>query len=284
MKQSRFLIFLILCMVLSACTAGEDIEILTGQTLTAEADLSLPPTQTPPPSATPRGTATNTPLPTAAPSETASPGPSPTATAPQLPEDDPRTGLNLAVPDYEDDFTRQFQWAEFIYEEAATNLLDLEGEQFQAIDHNPDTYITWSKTDLAATNFYAQIQAQFGECSGKDSAGLGFRLPAGTLSSGYTLEVSCDGMYRVRKFLEDAPPVILQDWTPSEVINQGSRAENLIGIHTSSGTLTPIINDRSLAEIEDYSFLQGTFGLFSSSFETIDLLVYFDNFRYWYAR
>jgi hypothetical protein len=284
MKRSRFLIFLSLCLVLAACTASGDIEIPNEQTITAEAALALPPTLTPPPSATPRGTATNTPPPTSAPSETASPGPSPTGTAPQLPEGDPRTGLNLSVPDYEDDFTRQFQWAEFIYEEAATNLLDLENGYLRTTDHNPDTYITWSKTDLTATNFYAQIQAQFGECSGKDSAGLGFRLPAGTLSSGYTLEVSCDGMYRVRKFLEDAPPVVLQDWTPSDKINQESGSENLIGVHTRGGILTPIINNKSFAEIEDYSFLQGTFGVFSSSYETTDLTVIFDNFRYWYAR
>mgnify|MGYP006291535263 CR=1 FL=1 len=278
----KLLPVLLLCLTLtiSACAPAQP-EDTAAQTQTEQA-LQAPPTITPPPTATPQGTATNTPEPSSTPTETFTPGPSPTSTAPQLPEGDPRTGLDLAVPDYEDPFTVQFQWGEFISEGAATNLL--EDERMRTTDHSTDTFLYWSKTDLNATSFYAQIEAEFSECSGKDTAGLGFRLPLDKLTSGYTLEVSCDGMYRVRKFLEDAPPVTLQDWTASPEINQGTGAVNLIGVHTIGSSLTPIINETALETIEDYSYLQGTFGVFSNAYDTADLTVYFDNFRYWYAR
>jgi len=272
----------IILVFLSACTAPALSEEQAAQTQTAEAVSLLPPTKTPPPTATPEGTATNTSEPSPTPTYTPTAGPSPTQTPPPLAEGDPRTGLDLAIPDYEDTFNTRFKWGEFIIEGAATNLL--EEDRFRTTDHLADSFLSWSATDLNATNFYARIEATFTECTGLDSAGLVFRIPPEEYNRGYTLEVSCDGMYRIRKFLGEAPPVALLDWTTSDAINQGPGAVNQIGVFTDGGQLVPIINENTLSAVEDFSYSIGTFAVFSNAYETADLTIYFDDFRYWYLR
>ncbi|MBN1265417.1 MAG: hypothetical protein JXA25_07985 [Anaerolineales bacterium] len=272
----------VLLLTLPACASPGPSEETLAQTQTAEAIALLPPTNTPPPTATPQGTATETPEPSPTPTDTPTPGPTPTATAPLLPEGDPRTGLDLSVPDFHDTFTTKYLWGEFIIEGAATNILD--DERLRATDHLADTYLSWSATDIKATNFYAQISAEFTACDGKDSAGLVFRIPPDVYNRGYTLEVSCDGMYRIRKFLGEAPPLTLLDWTASDAILQGPDTVNQIGVFTDGARIIPIINEVTLEEIEDFSYSLGTFGIFSNAYETADLTIYFDDFLYWYQR
>ena len=282
MKRTIPALILFLAFLLTACTSTGASEEPLAETHSSEPAILLPPTNTPPPTATPRGTATNTTEPSPTPTDTPTAGPSPTITPPPLPEGDPRTGLDLSVPDYHDTFETKFLWGEFITEGAATNILD--DDRFRTTDHVADTFLSWSATDIKATNFYAQINAEFTDCDGKDSAGLVFRIPPEVYNRGYTLEVSCDGMYRVRKFLGDAPPQTLVDWTESEAINQGPDSSNQIGVFAGGSKIVPIINEISLPEIEDYSYTLGTFGIFSNAYETIDLTIYFDDFRYWYLR
>jgi hypothetical protein len=253
----------------------------TGVAATLTAAPPLPATRTSPPSATPSLTsvpATATPVPTG------TPGASPTVTVPPLATDDPRYGLslNLAVTDYHDGFEQRFTWGE-LADPGAVNAW--EDGRLKTSDQIVDGFIWWSGTlpDAGAGDFFAEVTAEIQACAEKDSAGFTGRLGGVNLDSGYALEVSCDGHYRVRKFSEGAV-VVLRDWTASEAINQGPDAANHLGWLAQGDQLTPFVNGTALGPaIQDSSFSYGTFGLYSMARQTPGVVTYFDDFGLWYV-
>lgn len=265
------LLILIGCAPQPTLSREELLVTAVAGTLTAE------PTRTPPPSATVPVTPTEIPPPTPTPSATPTPGPSPTPTAPVLPPNDPRQGLNISDPDYRDNFSQDGLWGEFP-SEVTTNLI--KDEQLEAIDHLTDSAAWWSATLPTGSDTYAEISSKIGDCAGKDAAGIGLRISA-DLTSGYTLELSCDGHFRIRRFSPETVTV-LQDWTFSQAIIQGPHAENRIGFVAKGGSLSGIANNEFLGTIEDFTFFSGTFALFSNAAETPDLRIIFDDFWLWY--
>lgn len=259
------------CTTEATITREDLLETAIAGTLTAE------PTRTPPPSATVPVTPTDVPRPTSTATETPTPGPSPTPTAPELSPNDPRVGLNISLPDYRDDFSRDHVWGESITD-ATTNLIR-DGE-LHAIDHLVDNAVWWSATLPTGSNTYVEVTATIGECIGKDSAGIGVRIGE-DLSSGYTLELSCDGHYRIRRFYLGTVSV-LQDWTFSRAILQGQGAENRIGFVARGGLLFGFANGEFLGTSEDFTFSNGTFAIFANATETPDFTVIFDDFWLWY--
>ena len=204
------------------------------------------------------------------------------ATLPPLPADDPRAGLNLNTPDYHDGFAARFTWGE-LGNDGAVNTWD-EG-RLKAVDTLTDAFIWWSTTvpEAAAGNLYAEVTAAIGDCSGRDAAGLAVRVGGANLNSGYTLEVSCDGAYRVRKFTEGRVET-LGDWTNAEAIIQGPNATNRLGFLARGTTLYAFANSTRLGEaISDSSYLAGTFGLFAVARQTPGLTVHFDDFSLWHV-
>jgi hypothetical protein len=270
---------LALGLTLAACTrpAGEPppdtIATLVAATLTAAP--TLPPTNTPPPSATPILTPSSTPT------ETSTPGPSPSPTPPELPPDDPRYGLNLATPHYQDNFSSQFTWFGPSFE-GALNIW--EDGRLQATDYLTDQSIWWSTTvrDIDAGNLYVEITSEIGECSGKDGFGIAVRVNGDIRNSGYTLEFSCDGAYRIRKFTTGSVEILV-DWTASDAIQSGTGSINRMGFLAKADQLIAFANGELIGQVEDYSFFAGTFGLFASAAETPGLTVFFDDFALWYV-
>jgi hypothetical protein len=253
-------------------TPVDDIATTVAGTLTAQ------PTRTPPPTATPIPSPTQNLPPTPTPSYTPTPGPSPTATAPPLPPGDPRSGLNLSLPDYIDTYDITTTWGGPNNEAAANQIKD---GHLEAIDYLTDTYIWWSTTVPMGANIYAEVTAELLSCSGKDSAGLGLRIQGEPYDSGYTIEVSCDGHYRLRKFSSGIVATLI-DWTFSNEITQGANSNNVIGLAARGSELNISINRVVVGSTEDFSYYTGTFALFANALETPGLTVYFDDFNLWY--
>lgn len=234
-----------------------------------------PATATAAPSATAQASATS--LPTGTPTL----GPTPSATAPVLPPGDPRTGLNLSVPDYSDDFSQSFKWFAG-YDDNTVSLSQQDGKLI-AVDKIADSYITWSTTNVTAGNVYAEVTADIGNCSGRDASGLAVRVGGDAYDSGYALELSCDKAYRIRKFINvDTPPKTLVDWTAAEAIKPGPNASNRIGFLADGNTLSVFANGTLLGQVEDHDLVAGTFGLFANAATTAGLTVTFDDFAVWY--
>lgn len=246
-------------------------------TLTAAPTLpppGSPPTRTSPPSATPLFTPT--------PSVTATPtlGPTPSSTPLPLPPGDPRAGLNLSSPHYQDDFSNRLTWVG-PSSEAAEN--EFEDGRLRATDRRADGYIWWSTTvpQANAGNLYAEVTATIGACTGKDGYGLAVRVGGTNLDSGYSLEFSCDGAYRFREFNAGFVRP-LTEWTPSEAIRPGANQTNRLGILARNQSLVAVANGVVIGRFEGAVFGVGTFGLFASAEQSPSVTVYFDDFALWW--
>ncbi len=278
LRQSLILMAVSFSLLLESCTVQTDQPPANQVETAVAATLMALPTWTSPPTATIPVTATEFPLPTSTSTGTPTPGPSPTPSPPPLPPGDPRTGLNLSVPDYRDNFSRSTSWGG-PNNEAAINMI--RDGQLIAVDHLSDTYVWWSTTLIQGSNVYAEVTANLTVCSGKDAAGLGVRIGGDNFDDGYTLEISCDGHYRMRKFSSGIVD-ILQDWTPASAMNQGPNASNRIGFVARGSKLFGFVNREILNEADDFSFYSGTFALYASAVDTPGLTVTFDDFEVWY--
>jgi hypothetical protein len=244
-----------------------------GATLTAAPTLPSAQTRTPPPRATtiPSPSSTASPIPTE--------GPNPSTPTPSLAPDDPRSGIDLGSPDYRDDFNNDLTWVGPDFAGASNRI---QGGRLLAIDHYPDDFIWWSTTvpDVDSGDLYAEITAEVGDCSSRDSYGMAVRVTAPSFNSGYAAEFSCDGAYRIRRFLAGSVQTLL-DWTSGAAIHAGPDAVNRMGILVRAGNLHVVANGTVLGHLSGAIFDVGTFGLFASSEETVDLTVYFDDFALW---
>jgi len=278
--RSKLFLFLIIVLgfTLAACTRPAKEPPLdrtaTMQAATLTAETALPDSRTPPPSASPIIT------PSAVPSETPPPSEGPSATAPELAPDDPRYGLNLASPDYHDNFTSQTTWSGPNFA-GAVNMWD--DGRHSATDNFADEYIWWSTTkdELDTGNLYAEITVEMGDCSGKDGYGFAVRVSGEMRNSGYTLEFTCDGSYRIRKLIVGSV-VTLIDWTSSEQIQLGPNNVNRMGFLADGNQLYVFANGEVLDQFEDGDLVSGNFGLYANAANTPGLTVYFDDFSLWY--
>lgn len=284
MTQLKIACALLTIALLAACNrAAQELPpnvLATQVAATLTAAPTLPASITPPPSPTPIPSATPALPPTETPTETPAPDANPSPTPPPLDPDDPRYGLNLALPDVKDDFSQRLKWYEFSDAASATNLVD--NGQLKAIDNLADGYIWWSTTDSQATDVYAEIKATFAGCSGRDAAGLAVRVNGSNFDQGYALEVSCDGAFRLRKFVSQAAPASLVNWTEAAEIVKGPDTSNLLGLLAKGSKLYVFVNSQLVGQAEDTSYASGTFGLYASAANTVPLTVTFDDFSVWY--
>ncbi|NIM95120.1 MAG: hypothetical protein GTO18_15595 [Anaerolineales bacterium] len=274
-KISMIVIPATVLLLLNACTSDEALSSEDRVATAVAETLTAQPSNSPPPSPSPIPSATDIPLPTATETLTPTPGPSPTSTVPPLPTDDPRYGLNLAQPDYRDDFSNAFTWGTWVDE--TTSIL-IKDDRLEAIDYLADFYVWWTTTVPIGANVYVEVSTEIASCSGKDSAGLGLRINE---ANGYSIEVSCDGNYRIRRFSEGGVDDLLE-WTPSEDIVQGANATNRLGFVAKGSELHAVVNNQVLGSVEDMILLSGTFALYTNAIETPGLTILYDDFALWY--
>jgi hypothetical protein len=240
----------------------------------------VPPTFTP----SPIIVSSEAPLPssTAEPTEELTPTSAVAKTPISLPSDDPRAELNLSVPDFEDSFSQQFTWFEFSDEETATIVW--EDGRLRATDNAADAFLWWSTTGTQAADLHVEVSAEVGACSGKDAYGVAIRVGGANFDQGYTLEIACDGSFRIRKFVSEQAPHMLLNWTASALIHPGPDVTNLIGFLADGSMLYPMVNGELLlaSPIEDLDYDSGYFSLFPSAAETDGLTIFFDDFKLWF--
>jgi hypothetical protein len=272
--RTRTAVLVIVPLLLLGCTRRAPIEEPPPATQGAAPLPSLPSATRPP-------TATSIITPSPTPTVTGTPGPTEAPPAPDLDPDDPRYGLNLAAPNYLDAFNSNLTWVGPNFEGASNTWLD---GRLRAIDYLADTFLWWSTTipDIDAGNVYVEVSAETGECAGRDAYGLALRVEPDQRNSGYLLEFSCDGAFRMRKLIAGSLAV-LQDWTPSGSIHSGSEASNVMGFLASGSELSAFANGDLLATVEDTSFFSGNYGLYANAAATPGLTVFFDDFKLWYV-
>jgi hypothetical protein len=152
-----------------------------------------------------------------------------------------------------------------------------------AEDRLADGFFWWSTTvpDIEAGNVYVEITAEPGECVEKDSYGLAVRVDSINRNSGYALEFSCDGAYRMRKLFAGRVDTLIE-WTDSSEINKGPNSTNQMGLLADGNQIALYANGELLETIEDPTFYSGNYALYSNAELTPGFTVDFDDFMLWY--
>jgi hypothetical protein len=229
-------------------------------------EASLPPEDTPVPTAqassTPEPTATLAATPTSQPELTTAP-----------PADDPT--LNLGSPTWQDTFEDDSNWT--LLDDEHSHF-ELQNGQMVMLAYNADYYNSWALTPPTIEVFYLEAQGTSGACSGRDRWGLFFRAPDDT--RGYLFGVSCDGRYALWVY-DGSSEIYLMDWADSPHILKGPDQINRIGVKADGNRLSLYANGNFLAEVRDDSFASGRFGLFIGSAETPGYTAKVDEIAYW---
>jgi len=198
-------------------------------------------------------------------------------------ESDPRVKyLDLAHPDHTDYFINPDTWYDY---EAAGASYSIQDGKLVGTDNVAQEGLYWSYTSVQSGRLYAEISATNGDCISKDAVGLVIRIDPEQTPSGYALEVSCDGAWRLIRFRPAGGATATQvDWTPSDVIRTGKDATNRLGIWGYDGKFYIFINGFQVGEHWDAGmpWAYGYFAAYVRAEYTYPLSATFDDFAFWH--
>ncbi len=197
-------------------------------------------------------------------------------------EDDPRAILDLANPDHTDYFINPDTWYDYEVAGAAYSVQD---GKLVGTDKVAQDGLYWSYTSVQSGRLYAEVSATNGDCISKDAVGLVIRIDPDQTPSGYALEVSCDGAWRLIRFRPAGGATATQvDWTPSDVIRTGKDATNRLGIWGYDGKFYIFINGFQVGEHWDAGmpWAFGYFALYVRAEYSYPLSATFDDFAFWH--
>ncbi len=198
---------------------------------------------------------------------------------------DPRAALDLENPNFSDTFEGENYWGTYNREDSAAYAVG--AGSLTGVDYFPEEkYTWWSMTAQQSGNLYVEVDGTNGDCLGKDSLGVAFRVDPENGRSGYSFEISCDGHWRFRRHHHDAGPRVLVDWAPSPQIQSGFGATNRIGVLAYQGRFVFYVNGQQVGSYTEnnYQYSYGAFAVFVRSSLTYNLTASFDDFRFWHMR
>ncbi len=185
--------------------------------------------------------------------------------------------LNLGTATWTDNMDTSSSW--YLLDTANTKFTQGDGKLVMTAK-SPSSGDEWGLSNKPALKDY-YLQATFitgTACSGLDHYGLLARAP--DPNSGYVLEFSCDGHYRLYKW-DGKNYTALQEWRTTSNIHTGANQTNIMGIWMKGTTLRVYANGFKLAEFTDSTYSQGQFGLVIGSTDTNNLTINVDQVAYW---
>jgi hypothetical protein len=225
-------------------------------------------------------------LPSVTPTETLPPSPTPTITptGTNTATSTPPTGdpvLTLGTPTYQTDFDTANYW--YLYEDDGFKF-DITGHQFVMIAKNANSYDEWTRTGWKLKNYYLEMTAESGACSGRDRYGLLVGSPDPTYIPNYLFRQSCGGDYSFGYFGDtsvDNKFHFLREWTKSTSIKAGAGQSNRLGIKVEGTHISFYANGYFLSDLVEPSFGEGVFGLVIGSVNTPNYTVRVSKVAYW---
>ena len=198
--------------------------------------------------------------------------PSPTPT----PEADPRVELGGAdwVAAFGEDTSQT--WGQFDDEQAT---VEMKPDELVLTANKANSFDVWSMSYPVLEDFYLEITGTSGDmCGGKDRYGPIVRAPDN--NQGYLYQISCDGMFTLRKW-DGVAYTDLISWTPSPHIVPGPNQTHRVGIMAEGTNLSVYINGFLLGEAEDETYEVGTFGISIAATDTPGFSVTVTEVLYW---
>jgi hypothetical protein len=235
---------------------------------------TLPPTSTPLPSDTPQPS--DTPEPTQV-TPLASGEASLIELTPTLDSDNPKASLGTA--DWSDNFETGDNWP--LYNDEHVNMQITNGSLVMTslVANRKNPWDSWMVTDAILSDFYIELSATPGDCGGLDRYGMVIRAnPEATKA--YLFGFSCGGEYSLRLW-NGEKLFMLQAWQISQFINKGPNQLNRLGLLARGKTFSLYANDNWLTNVQDETFTEGSFGIFTGAANTDNFSVQFDQMAYW---
>ena len=142
-----------------------------------------------------------------------------------------------------------------------------------------NSFDTWSLSYPTLSDFYLEIiGASSPACAGKDRYGPIVRAPENNM--GYLYQISCDGMFQVRKWDGEQFTDTIK-WTPSQYIVPGPNQTHRLGYMAEGSQMAVYVNGFLLAEFEDESYSEGKFGVTIAASDTPGFTVTITDVEYW---
>ena len=200
----------------------------------------------------------------------------PSAPVPTVTAINPLAMIIATETDYKNLLDQPERW------EPVTNIEITEG-RMRASDPSTDQEVWWSFVrHLPIENLYVEVNVSFDGCSGKDAVGMVVRFdPNLSIENGYGLEFSCDGSYRILKYMNIEPDEILINWNPSDAIHTSEEAVNTMGFMAFGEKLCVYVDHQKIGQTEESTYKSGTIGLYANAAETAGLTVDFDQLSLW---
>jgi hypothetical protein len=141
----------------------------------------------------------------------------------------------------------------------------------------------WRLTTDRLANAYLEMTVNTGSCLPKDRYGLIVRVPStAEANRGYMVGFTCDGKYAIRKW--DGPANSMTNfinWKTNAAIAAGANKTNRLGIMMQGNKLSLYANGVLLGEIQDNSWLQGSYGIFAGAHESSNFTLKVDEINTW---
>jgi hypothetical protein len=235
---------------------------------------TLPPTSTPLP--------TDTPYPTDTPEQDATSLPETSiplvAASPTFSADNPKA--TLGEPDWVDEFAAgAIEWP--LYNDEHVSMQYEQGKLTMTalVANRKNPWDSWMVHPSTLTDFYVEVAATPGDCSGLDRYGLLARASSDTNQT-YLFGLSCDGKYSLR-YWNGQKISMLKEWTFHPAIHKGPGSENILGLLANGSQISIYANDTLLFKVEDETLTEGGIGLFVGAVMTDNFQVSFRRVALW---
>ncbi len=196
----------------------------------------------------------------------------PTPTPAPITDEDP--AAELGPPDWIDDMAAAGNWVT-----APSEFSDI---AFQGGYLRMSTHLQgWRLGHPVLDNFYLEYTGFSPDCAGGDNFGMVFRSPVtAEAQQVYLFGITCNGSYSLRRW-DEGNMILLVPWTPSDVIETGANAANVIGVMAQGPQLGLYINGYLVDEVTDATWLEGHIGVYVENAITDNVSFWVDQVRYW---
>ncbi len=142
--------------------------------------------------------------------------------------------------------------------------------------NQPNTLQFSALQEQTFTDFVLEVDAR--QIAGGPESSFGVLTRMQSNEQFYRFDITGNGLYMVERRNPDGTwTQFLDDWTPSEAINQGFNVPNRLKVTAQGSKMSFFVNDVLLHQIDDVLFLSGGIALDAGTFGQTGLQVAFDN-------
>lgn len=271
-----FVILLVACTKIGQQSSNQLVQTEVARQLTAQVASATPGEAVP---AETLSSPTSGVLPTVTPTETPLPSPTSTLTPSSTPPlDDPVLSLGGAT--WREDFNSPD--ALYTYDDGDYRFA-YQSPHFIITGLDAGGYDAWVFAVDQIENYYLEMTAAIGTCSGYDRYGMLVGVPYPANNPSFLFRVACDGLYSFGYYdtAVDKNFHFLIPWTRSSSILSGSNQTNRLGVKTQGTRIMLYANGHFLAETDAPGFGKGRFGVFAASPNTAGMEVRISSLAYW---